>query len=99
MRLAAEYDRIHSAGAELAAVSVDDEVRQAGMVQRWKLTHTRMVADPGGETYLRPLGLYDPEERDGIALPGMIVVTLIPCLRRSSMIAWVKPTRPNLLAL
>lgn len=74
MRLAATYDRIHAAGAELAAVSVDDDVRQAGMARRWGLTHTQMVSDPGGEAILEPLGLFDPDERDGIALPGMIIV-------------------------
>lgn len=74
MKLASEYDRMHAAGAELAAVSVDDEVRQAGMSRRWGFTHTRFVSDPGGETYLQPLELFDPVERDGIALPGMIIV-------------------------
>lgn len=74
MKLASQYDRIHGAGAELAAVSVDDEARQAGMSQRWGFTHTRFVSDPGGENYLRPLDLFDPEERGGIALPGMVIV-------------------------
>ena len=31
VKLASEYDRIHQGGAELVAVSVDDDVRQAGM--------------------------------------------------------------------
>ena len=74
MRLATQYDRIHGAGAEFAAVSVDDDVRQAGMSERWGMTHTRFVSDPGGDRILRPLGLFDPEERGGIALPGMIIV-------------------------
>lgn len=74
MRLATNYDRIHGAGAELAAVSIDDAARQAGMAQRWGFTHTRFVADPGGERYLKPLGLFDAEERGGIGLPGMVVV-------------------------
>ena len=73
MRLATNYDRIHTAGAEVVAVSVDDDVRQAGMRQRWGLTHTRFVADPGGAEILQPLGLYDPEERGGIALPAMLI--------------------------
>ncbi len=74
MRLAASYDRIHGAGAELAAVSVDDDVRQSGMVKRSGLTHTAMISDRGGHTYLQPLGLFDPNERDGIALPGMLII-------------------------
>ncbi len=74
MKLASQYDRIHQLGAELAAVSVDDDVRQAGMAQRWGFTHTTFVSDPGGQRYLQPLALYDPEDRDGIALPGMVIV-------------------------
>lgn len=74
MKLASEYDRIHQSGAELVAISVDDSVRQAGMAARWGFTHTRFVSDPGGEQYLRPLGLFDPDERGGIALPGMVII-------------------------
>lgn len=74
MRLAAAADRIHGAGAEVIAVSVDDEVRQAGMFERWPTPNVRYVSDPGGERYLRSLDLYDPEERDGIALPGVLVI-------------------------
>ena len=74
MRLATNYSRLHDAGAELVAISVDDDVRQAGMATRWGLTYTRMVSDPGGERYLKPLGLFNPDERDGIALPAMVVV-------------------------
>ncbi len=74
MKLASEYDRIHQGGAELAAVSVDDDVRQAGMAERWGFTRTRFVSDPGGERYLQPLELFDPDERGGIALPGMVII-------------------------
>lgn len=55
-------------------MSVDDDARQAGMARRWGLTHTRLVSDPGGETYLKPLGLFDPEERGGIALTGLLII-------------------------
>lgn len=74
MRLASTYDRIHAAGAELVAVSVDDDTRQTGMAKRWGLSHTRMVADPGGTDILRPLEVFDPVERGGIALPAMLVI-------------------------
>lgn len=70
----ASYDRIHNAGAELAAISIDDDTRQSGMAQRWGLTHTAMISDPGGDTYLQPLGLFNPNERDVIALPGMLII-------------------------
>ena len=65
---------MHALGAEFAAISVNEPERQAGMAQRWGLPHFRMVSDPGGETWLSPLGLYDPDERGGIALPGMVII-------------------------
>ncbi|MEL7155846.1 MAG: hypothetical protein AAFN30_04525 [Actinomycetota bacterium] len=74
MRLAAEDDRIHAAGAEVIAISVDEVARQAGVRARWKLDHQLLVADPGGADYLRPLDLYDPEARGGIAVPGVLVI-------------------------
>ncbi len=57
----------------MIAISVDDEVRQAGMYRRWPTPNVRYVADPGGDRYLRPLDLFDPEERGGIGLPAMMV--------------------------
>ncbi len=74
MRLATNNDRLHGLGAEVAAVSVNEVERQAGMAQRWGLTHTMMISDPGGERFLKDLDLYDPEERGGIALPGMVII-------------------------
>lgn len=74
MRLATQYDRIHGAGAEVMAISVDDEVRQAGMSKRWGQPATRWISDPGGERFLQPLDLFDPEERGGIALPALLVI-------------------------
>ncbi len=75
MRLATNSERIHGAGAEVIAISVDDEGRQAGMRDRWGLSFARLISDPGGERFLVPLDLYNPEERDGIALPGMLVIS------------------------
>jgi len=74
VRLASVSDRIHAAGAEVLAVSVDDEVRQAGMFARWPTPNVRYVSDPGGERILRPIGLFDAEERGGIALPALVVL-------------------------
>lgn len=74
MRLATQIDRIHGAGAEIIAISVDDDVRQAGMTRRWGLEQIHFVADPGGERFLRPLDLFDPEERNGIGLPALLVI-------------------------
>ena len=55
-------------------MSTDDEVRQAGMFARWPTPHVRYVGDPGGKSYLGPLGLFDPEEHGGIALPAVLVL-------------------------
>lgn len=74
MRLGADADRIHRAGGEVIAISTDDEVRQAGMFARWPTPHVLYVADPGGERFLRPLELFDPDERGGIAMPGLLVL-------------------------
>lgn len=74
MRLASLNDRIHGRGAEVIAVSGDDDVRQAGMFARWPTPHIRYVSDPDGQRILRALGLFDPEERGGIGLPGMLVL-------------------------
>ena len=74
MRLGADADRIHRAGGEVIAISTDDDVRQAGMFARWPTPHVQYVSDPGGATYLQPLELFDPEERGGIGLPGLLVL-------------------------
>ncbi len=74
MRLESQIADIHGAGAEVVALSVNDDVRQAGMAERWKLNNIKMASDAGGESILQPLGLFDPDDRGGIALPAMIVV-------------------------
>ena len=74
VRLAAENDRISAAGAEVIAISVNEVERQAGLRNRWKLDEQLLVSDPGGERYLQPLNLFDPEARGGLALPGVIVI-------------------------
>lgn len=74
MRLASLNDQIHGRGAEVIAVSGDDDVRQTGMYARWPTPHIRYVSDPDGQRILRPLGLFDPEERGGIGRPAMLVL-------------------------
>ncbi len=74
MRLASQSDRIRNAGGEVIAVSVDSDERQAAMYTRWPTPDVQYVSDPGGEGILQPLGLFDPEERGGIALPGLLVI-------------------------
>ena len=55
-------------------MSVDSQERQAAMYQRWPTPHVTYVSDPGGERYLQPLELFDPDERGGIALPALLVI-------------------------
>lgn len=74
MRLASESDRIHGAGGEVIAVSIDDDVRQAGMFRRWPTPNVLYVSDPDRSKLIEPLGLTDPEDERGIALPAMLVV-------------------------
>ncbi len=81
MRLATRYADIHSGGAEAIAIGVDNDVRQARVARRWGLSHTKMVSDPGGENYLKALGVFDPDER-GIALPGPLIID--PAATRST---------------
>ncbi|MFT4656172.1 MAG: hypothetical protein ACJAXA_000707 [Candidatus Aldehydirespiratoraceae bacterium] len=74
MRLASVSDRLHHAGGEVIAISVDDDVRAAAMFERWPTPHVLYVSDPGGEKYLQPLDMWNPVERGGIALPGLFVI-------------------------
>ncbi len=74
MKLASVSDRIHQAGAEIIAISVDSDERNAAMLERWPIPNVLYVSDPGGETYLKPMDMFNPEDRDGIALPGLFVI-------------------------
>ncbi len=74
MKLESEIDRIHGNGAELVALSVDEHVRQIGMHQRWPVPNALFVDDPEGDRYLKALGLYSPAERDGLAIPALLVI-------------------------
>lgn len=67
-------DRIAAAGAEVIAISVDSEERNAAMFARWPTPHVQYVSDPGGDTYLQPMSMFDPDERGGIARPGLFVI-------------------------
>lgn len=74
MRLASNANRIHAAGGEVIAVSVDDAGRQAGMFARWRTPHILYVSDPGGERLMGPLHVFDSNERGGIGLAAVIVI-------------------------
>ena len=74
MKLASKSERISAAGAEVIALSVDSQERHAAMFARWPTPHVQYVSDPGGETYLQAMQLFDPDERGGIALPALLVI-------------------------
>ena len=74
MKLESEISRIHGNGAELIALSVDDQGRQIGMHQRWPVPNALFVSDPGGDRYLKELRLYSPNGRDRIAIPALLVI-------------------------
>lgn len=44
------------------------------MFDRWPTPHIQYIADPGGERFLSPLDLIDPNDERGIALPAMLVI-------------------------
>lgn len=74
MRLASETERVHGAGGEVIAVSIDDETRQAGMFARWPTPNVLYVSDPDRSAIIDPLGLADPDDDRGIARPAMLVI-------------------------
>jgi hypothetical protein len=74
VKLASLSERISNAGAEVIAISVDGDERTAAMTARWPTPHVLYVSDPGGERYLQPMDMFDPNERGGIALPGLFVI-------------------------
>lgn len=55
--------------------SVDPPAAQLSMNQRWHLPF-RWVSDPTGERYARPLDTWNPDERDGLFHP--LVLLLAP---------------------
>ncbi len=74
MRLANEVPRIHRLGAEVIAVVVDPEGRNAALAKHWHLP-IRIVSDPGGERFLKPLDVWNADERGGIAVPAQLVIS------------------------
>lgn len=74
MRLGSESDRIHGAGGEVIAVSIDDDVRQAGMFARWPTPNVLYVGDQDRSEIIQPLGLDDPDDERQIAKPAMLVI-------------------------
>ncbi|MEO6652519.1 MAG: hypothetical protein ABIP17_07675 [Ilumatobacteraceae bacterium] len=74
MRLASHSEQIHGAGGEVIAVSIDDDVRQAGMFDRWPTPNVLYVSDPDRSRIIEPLGLSDPNDERNLARPAMLVL-------------------------
>lgn len=82
MQLANDLPRIYAAGAEVVAVSADSPDRSAAFARRFHLPFA-IVADPGGEKIIKPLGLWDPTPSmrsndetivQGYAIPALLVL-------------------------
>lgn len=73
MKLANASDRIHAAGAEVIAVSIDSDERQAAMFARWPTPHVTYVSDESREI-LGKINMVDPDDERRIALPGIFVI-------------------------
>ena len=72
MRLANILDDVQGLGADVAAVSVDSPERNAALALRWRLQFP-IHSDRGGESVLRALDLWNPDERGGIGWPAVLV--------------------------
>lgn len=53
-------------------MSVDPQGRNEALRARWHLPFP-VVSDPGGAALLQPLDAWNPQERDGIAWPALIL--------------------------
>jgi len=73
VQLANHIEEFHKAGVDVVALTVDDPGRNEAMRQRWDLPFP-IVSDPNGDTWLRPMGLWNPDERDGIGIPAVVVL-------------------------
>ncbi len=54
-------------------MSVDDPGVSAAFALRWHLPFP-LVSDPGGDRYLRPLGLWNGESYGGVGVPALLVI-------------------------
>jgi peroxiredoxin len=68
----AEASRFRSAGAEVAAISVDDTSRSAALREQLKLKFT-LLCDPD-RAVVKSYGLLNIEEMGGIAYPAVFVI-------------------------
>ncbi len=58
----------------MIALAVDSEARNAALAVRWHLPF-RVTSDPDGERFLKPLDLWNADERGGIAVPALLLIS------------------------
>jgi len=56
------------------AIVVDSEGRNIALAKSWHLPF-RIISDPGGLHILKPLDLWNADERGGIAVPALVVIS------------------------
>jgi AhpC/TSA family len=65
-------EQIHALGAQVVAVVVDSPERNAAMQARWGIPYP-ILSDPDGTRWLRSSGLWNADERGGIAIGATLV--------------------------
>lgn len=71
--MAQRYDAFLDAGVRIVGVSVDSPRQHAAMVDKLDLP-LALLSDPGGQTLLKALDAYNPDDRGGIGRPGVFVI-------------------------
>ncbi len=69
--MAREYDQYTRRGATIAAIVIDTPEQNAAMVEKLALPFP-ILSDPDGERAIKPLGVWDAEEK--MATPAIIVL-------------------------
>jgi peroxiredoxin len=67
-----DYEAIRAAGADVVALSVDDQARSAALRAQLALPYP-LLCDPA-RTVVRAWDLYNPREKGGIAVPAVFVI-------------------------
>ena len=88
----AEYGRDHAAiratGADVVALSVDDQARSEALRTQLALPYP-ILCDPA-RAVVQAWGLYNPGEKGGIAIPALFVIGPDRCVRYRSIDSTLK---------
>ena len=69
---ARDYEKIRAAGADVVAISVDDQARSRALHTQLALPYP-VLCDPT-RAVVREWDLYNPREKGGIAIPAVFVI-------------------------